>query len=87
MFVLWALAAVTPYHREVYPTTHNPRALPTRTCLQPDLLFWETLQVPTWNYLWGPQASELLPSWPLASVPCLGVDRVRAEAGYCLSSP
>lgn len=73
MFLLWALAAVTPDHSEVYPTTQNPWALPTRNCLQSYLLSWEILQVLTWNCIWGPQASELLLSWPLASVPCLGV--------------
>lgn len=33
-FLLWTLAMVTPYHREVHSTTHNLYALPTRNCLQ-----------------------------------------------------
>lgn len=51
-------------------TIHVP-FLQGTACSWSYLLPWE--KVPTWSYLWGPQAPELLLSWPLASVPCLGV--------------
>lgn len=60
-------------HNEVHPTTPDLYAFSMRNSPRSCPLSWEALQVPTWSYLSGPQALELLLAWSSGPVSSLGM--------------